>query len=181
VGFHLFTRIMRDGGQDGRFDRIRNSFPGMVAVFMAQATWVSLCLLPVMAVNSLPPSAFKTFTTITPMSLLGLSVWVFGLAYEMAADRQKTEWLRQRKEKKHSEEFLTKGMWSKSRYPNYFGEITLWSGVGIAAGGILSSQAAQMALGWTGWPAGRLLAWVIAATSPAFSYLVLVKVSPLST
>ena len=37
-------------GEDSRFQNIRNSPPKFLGAFMAQATWVSLCLLPVLAV-----------------------------------------------------------------------------------------------------------------------------------
>ena len=29
--------------------------------------------------------------------------------------------------------FISTGLWSRSRHPNYFGEITLWSGVSVIA------------------------------------------------
>ena len=37
--------------------------------------------------------------------------------------------MKAKKEKKHNEEFLTSGLWGKSRHPNYFGEIIIQFGM----------------------------------------------------
>lgn len=146
-------------------------------------------------VNSIPRSAFavsriKNVASGIPATvsakpyaaeLLGLAIFVFGLTFEVIADRQKSQWSKEKKEKKHSEEFLTRGLWSKSRHPNYFGEITLWSGIAIAASGLLLRQPSQMALGLSG-VSGKMLVAGLCAASPAFVSFLLLKVSgiPLS-
>ena len=144
---------------------------------MAQATWVSLCLLPVTAVNALPPSTFNGIPRYASTSILGLALFVFGFAFEVIADRQKSRWMEEKRAKKHSEEFLTRGLWSKSRHPNYFGEITLWTGLAVTAGGLIASTAGQRALGWSGNPTARVAALGLAAASPAFTTFLLTKVS----
>ena len=182
MGTFLFSRITADEGKDSRFDKIRGSPAKFFGAFMAQATWVSLVLLPVTALNSLPPATFNFVSRYAPTSIIGLALFVFGFGFEITADRQKSAWLKEKKEKKHSEEFLTRGLWGKSRHPNYFGEITLWTGQAITAAGLLASPAAQIALGWSGSPATRLGAVALAAASPAFTAFLLTKVSgiPLS-
>jgi steroid 5-alpha reductase family enzyme len=114
--------------------------------------------------------------------ILGLAIFVFGLTFEVIADRQKDAWVQGKKQKKHSEEFLTHGLWSKSRHPNYFGEATLWSGIAIAAAGLLVRQPAQAALGLSGGLGGQVLVAGMCAASPAFVSFLLLKVSgvPLS-
>ena len=195
MGSFLFKRITEDDGTDSRFDNIRTSPPKFYGAFFAQATWVSLCTLPVALVNSLPRSAFamsriQNVTSSIPAAvsakpyaaeLLGLAIFVFGLTFEVVADRQKSQWSKEKKEKKHSEEFLTRGLWSKSRHPNYFGELTLWSGIAIAASGLLLRQPAQSALGLGG-ASGKMLVAGMCAASPAFVAFLLTKVSgiPLS-
>lgn len=145
--------------------------------------------------NSLPRSAFalsrlsNVTTTIPPavsakpypLEILGLALFVFGLTFEVIADRQKSQWVQEKKEKKHSEEFLTRGLWAKSRHPNYFGEITLWSGLAIAAAGLLTRQPAQAGLGLSG-ASGKMLVAGMCAASPAFVTFLLTKISgiPLS-
>lgn len=179
MGTYLFKRISSDG-HDSRFDKIRTSPPKFYVAWFAQATWVSLCLLPVVLTNSLPKSAFGLFSGISAKpylsDILGLSLFVFGLMFEVAADRQKSQWSQERKEKKHSEEFLTRGLWSKSRHPNYFGEATLWSGIALTAAGLLVRSPAQAGLGLSSfW--GKVLVSGLCAASPAFVSFLLLKVS----
>jgi steroid 5-alpha reductase family enzyme len=187
---YLFTRISDDDGKDSRFDSIRTSPSKFYGAFFAQATWVSLCTMPVVLVNSLPRTAFVATGLSGALSarpyltdILGLALFVFGLAFEVTADRQKSKWVQEKKAKKHSEEFLTHGLWSKSRHPNYFGESTLWTGIAIAAAGLLVRQPAQAALGLSGLGAmGQVLVTGLCAASPAFVTFLLLKVSgvPLS-
>jgi steroid 5-alpha reductase family enzyme len=189
VGSYLYKRISSDEGKDSRFDSIRTSPPKFFVAFFAQATWVSLCTLPVVLVNSIPRTAYASslLSTSIPISpyatdLLGLAIFLFGLTFEITADRQKDAWVQAKKAKKHSEEFLTHGLWAKSRHPNYFGEATLWSGIALAAAGVLVRQPAQAALGLSSGWAGKMLVSGMCAASPAFVTFLLLKVSgvPLS-
>ena len=91
--------------------------------------------------------------------------------------------MQEKKTKKHSEEFLTRGLWSKSRHPNYFGESTLWTGIAVVAGGVLTRNAGQVGMGLAGMGiSGKALAAAMAGVSPAFVTFLLFKVSgiPLS-
>jgi steroid 5-alpha reductase family enzyme len=182
VGSFLFSRITSENGEDSRFEKIRSSPSKFAVAFFAQATWVSLVLLPVTALNALPPTTFATIPYFTPGTVAGIALWVIGFAFEVTADRQKSQWMKEKKEKKHEEDFLTRGLWSKSRHPNYFGEMTMWTGVAVTAGSILASGAGQKALGWSGSPVARLGALTLCAASPAFTTFLLTKVSgiPLS-
>lgn len=139
-------------------------------------------MLPVTALNSVPPTTFASIPFLTPGTILGVALWVFGFLFEVTADRQKNQWVKEKKEKKHSEDFLTRGLWSKSRHPNYFGEITMWTGLAVTSGSILASKAGQSALGLSGSPVARLGALALVGVSPAFTTFLLTKVSgiPLS-
>ena len=112
MGSYLFQRVLQEG-KDSRFDKMKKSPPKFFAAWMAQATWVSLCVLPVVAVNSVPVAAFAAIPAIQLTDVLGLSLWVGGFAFEVAADRQKAKWQKERKAKLHDEEFMTRGLWSK--------------------------------------------------------------------
>lgn len=204
VGTYLFSRISSDEGTDSRFDVIRTSPPKFLGAFFAQATWVSLCvriptspkpitsqstrtnftqLMPVLAVNSLPASLFSTLpAAIGVTDILGALLFLGGFSFEVTADRQKNKWVQEKKTKKHNEEFLTRGLWSKSRHPNYFGEVTLWTGVATLAAGVLMSNVGQTGIGLAGGPLGIVTALAMAGVSPAFVALLLFKVSgiPLS-
>jgi len=76
----------------------------------------------------------------TPLGLLdGLAtlVTVGGIYLEARADQ---ELARFRRTPHAPEEFLRTGLWSRSRHPNYFGEMSFWTGLflfGLAAGGPL--------------------------------------------
>ena len=87
-------------GEDSRFKNIRNSPPKFLVAFFAQATWVSLCLLPVIAVNSLPASTFAALGgAVSITDVLGVLLYVGGLSFEATADRQKSKWVQEKKRK----------------------------------------------------------------------------------
>lgn len=177
LGTFLFSRITAEDGKDSRFDGIRPSLPKFFGAFMAQATWVSLCLLPVLALNSIPVSAFASLPGIVGLTdILGLVLYVGGITFEATADRQKSAWMEEKKAKKHSEEFLTRGLWGKSRHPNYFGEVTLWSGIATASAGVLASGPGLAAMGLSGGLGGTLAALAMAGVSPGFVSFLLFKV-----
>ncbi|KAI9678839.1 MAG: hypothetical protein M1817_005899 [Caeruleum heppii] len=176
LGTFLFQRVVKDGS-DSRFDEIKKSPPQFLGAFFAQATWVSLCLLPVMAVNAIPSGALATLPRLMVTDVLGLLLFTGGITLEVAADRQKNQWVQEKRDKKHSEDFLTRGLWSKSRHPNYFGESTLWTGIAVLAGGVMASNAGQIGMGLSGSPLARVGALGMAAISPAFVTFLLFKVS----
>ena len=176
LGSFLFSRITAEDGRDSRFDNIRGSPPKFFGAFMIQAAWVSCCLLPVLAVNSIPATALAALPVLTLTDVLGLLLYVGGLSFETLADHQKSQWMKEKKEKKHSEEFLTRGLWAKSRHPNYFGESTLWTGVATAAAGVMVSGVGQAGMGLSGSAGARLGALAMAGLSPAFVTFLLLKV-----
>lgn len=113
MGTFLFNRILQSG-TDSRFDEFKKSPPKFFAVWMAQATWCSLITLPVVALNSVPAATLaKSLPGVKITDVLGIALWVGGFAFEVAADRQKSAWLKEKREKKHSEEFMTRGLWQR--------------------------------------------------------------------
>ena len=54
--------------------------------------------------------------------------WIFGFSIEVIADNQKSKF---RLDEKNRNMFINEGLWSRSRHPNYFGEIMLWTGITI--------------------------------------------------
>jgi steroid 5-alpha reductase family enzyme len=139
--------------------------------------------VPVLALNSLPAAVLSSLPFFRATDLLGLSLYAGGLALEVAADLQKSAWVAAKRRKEHDEDFLTAGLWRRSRHPNYFGECTLWTGVALVAAGVLASDAGVVGMGLSrpGIP-GRLLAIGLCAVSPAFVTFLLLKISgvPLS-
>ncbi|GAB7363751.1 hypothetical protein MBLNU230_g4319t1 [Neophaeotheca triangularis] len=177
LGSFLYARITAENGQDSRFEGIREKPAKFFGVFCAQAVWVSLCLMPVLAVNSIPASALAALPTVMMSDVAGLALFVGGMSFEATADRQKNQWLQEKREKRHNEDFLTRGLWGKSRHPNYFGESTLWTGIATAAAGVLLREVGQAGMGLSGSTAARAGALAMCAVSPAFVTFLLLKVS----
>lgn len=125
LGSFLFRRIRADGGVDGRFDRIRANPLRLFETWTLQGLWVSLTALAAWtAITSVDESPFGVLTVI------GLVVWVVGFAIEVRADSEKSAF---KKDPANDGRFISTGIWAWSRHPNYFGEITLWTGMALIA------------------------------------------------
>ena len=61
---------------------------------------------------------------------MGVALWLIGFVIEVAADQQKKAF---KENPENKDKFITGGLWSWSRHPNYFGEIVLWLGVTVVA------------------------------------------------
>lgn len=150
LGTFLFQRVL-EAGKDSRFDEIKKSFPRFLNTWMLQGLWVSLTLAAALAAI--------TTTERKPLgwfALVGLLIWLLGFGIEAIADAQKSRF---RAKEENKGKFIDTGLWSWSRHPNYFGEITLWFGVAIIALPILR--------GWQ---------WVT-LISPVFVTLLITRVS----
>jgi steroid 5-alpha reductase family enzyme len=124
LGTFLFRRI-RKAGKDTRFDDVKPSFLRFLNTWTLQGLWVTFTLA----------AALAAITTTTRKQLdlfaaIGFLVWVFGFAFEVTADTQKSRF---RADPKNKGRFIHTGLWAWSRHPNYFGEIVLWVGVAIIA------------------------------------------------
>ena len=124
LGTFLFGRVSRSGADD-RFDEIKGSFPRFLAVWTIQGLWVSVTA----AAAWIAISASRQ-VDIDVFAVVGFLLWAAGLAVEVIADRQKSRF---RADPAHRGRFISTGLWSRSRHPNYFGEILLWIGVAVIA------------------------------------------------
>lgn len=59
------------------------------------------------------------------MEVVGLIIWIQGFMFEILADWQLARF---KKDATNKGKVMTKGVWSLSRHPNYYGEVTLWWG-----------------------------------------------------
>jgi len=150
LGSFLFNRIMQDG-KDDRFDDIKPNFLRFLNIWTLQGLWVTLTAAA--ALITITSSVRKELDY---FAYIGLAVWVIGFLIEVVADYQKRQF---KKNPANKGRFIQTGLWSKSRHPNYFGEIMLWTGVFIISIPVL--QGGQ---------------WV-AILSPIFVFLLLTKVS----
>ncbi|KAK1832059.1 hypothetical protein QBC39DRAFT_78851 [Podospora conica] len=174
----LFLRVLQKG-HDSRFDETKHK-PVRFAVFwLAELVWVLMCSMPVLVVNSLHPAAFKAGMGVPGLlrtDVVGFALFGFGLAVEVVADWQKSVWYGRRVRKEHDERFMTGGLFAWCRYPNYAGDITLWAGIAIVAGGVLAQGPIKAYLGWWGLP-GILKAVLLPACAPAFEAWALIRLS----
>ena len=150
LGSYLFRRV-RKAGKDSRFDAIKPSFPRFLNAWTLQGLWVSLTLAAALA--AITTTEHVGLGTVTA---IGLLVWVLGFGIEAPADAQKSRF---RADPANKGRFISTGLWAKSRHPNYFGEIVIWTGALVVAIPVLR--------GWD---------W-IALASPVFVALLLTKLS----
>lgn len=152
LGSFLFVRIHRSGSDD-RFDEIKVHPLSFLRVWIMQGLWVSITAAAAwIAIASAPAdrAAFDVFAGI------GIALWVIGMAIEVIADLQKTAF---KADPANRGRFIQSGLWSRSRHPNYFGEILAWVGVAVVAAPVFD--------GWQ---------W-IGLLSPIFVVLLLTRVS----
>ncbi len=150
LGSFLFMRV-RKAGKDGRFDEIKKKFFRFAFTWTLGGGWVFITMAAgLSAITSAEQKALGT------AAYIGIAIWATGFAIEVIADMQKTAF---RNAPENADRFITTGLWSKSRHPNYFGEITLWLGITLIAVPVLS-----------GWQYVTLI-------SPIFVAFLLTKVS----
>ena len=150
LGSFLFLRIRR-AGSDSRFDQIKTSPLRFFAVWTIQGLWVLLTAAAALAIITT-----SVRRDLGWLGYSGIVVWLVGFTIEVVADRQKSLFKR---DPGNEGRFIATGLWAWSRHPNYFGEITLWTGVALMAIPVLA--------GWQ---------WVV-LISPLFVTLLLTRVS----
>jgi len=116
-----------------------------------QGMWVFICSsAALVAISS------TSGVVINSLFFIGLIIFIFGFAVEVVADNQKSAF---RSIPENKDVFINEGLWARSRHPNYFGEISLWTGITVMA--ISTFEGMNF----------------LALFSPIFSYLLLVYVS----
>ena len=124
LGSFLFARVKRAGG-DSRFDPIKINFFRFLLTWTLSGTWVYVTMAAgLAAVTSAESIGLDAFFA------AGLALWLAGFAFEVTADTQKTRF---RADPANEGKFISSGLWSISRHPNYFGEIVLWIGIAVIA------------------------------------------------
>jgi len=152
LGIFLYKRIVK-AGEDSRFRDIKKSIPKFLMTWTLSALWVFLT-----TVNAITLIALNPLEPIGIFLIMGALLWLLGFGFEVIADRQKKHFSEQ---PKNEGRFITQGLWSVSRHPNYFGEIILWAGIAIISLPFLS--------GWQ----------FVTLVSPVFVFLLLTRISGL--
>ncbi|MBT8486181.1 MAG: DUF1295 domain-containing protein [Phycisphaerales bacterium] len=146
----LFLRISK-AGKDGRFDEIKTRPLSFLMAWTVQGLWVLITAAAALAVIT-----GGTREPLEVIGIAGIAVWAVGMIIEVVADRQKSAF---KSDPANKGKFINVGLWAWSRHPNYFGEITLWTGMAIVAVPVLS-----------GWQWATLI-------SPLFVAFLLIRVS----
>ena len=124
LGTFLFRRIHK-AGKDDRFDEIKPSFFRFLNVWTIQALWVTFTVAAALiAITSSTRKGLDGF------ALAGFFLWVCGFIIEATADTQKSRF---NANPENQGKFIHTGLWSRTRHPNYFGEIMLWVGIAVIA------------------------------------------------
>ena len=172
----LFYRVVTSERGDKRFDEMKRNPARFFVPWTIQGMWAfvtsiamvaqvttqgaSSSLIPRGEVGGLldgqNPTSLEHFFDFC--TILGITMWVVGFSLEVTADFQKLAFARNPANRGR---FISTGVWSWCRHPNYFGEITLWLGIFIM--GIRSYHDTQ---------------WVV-TVSPLFVTVLLLKVSGL--
>ena len=150
LGLFLLVRVFQVG-EDKRFHEVKTSFSRFLVWFSMSALWVFLT-----TANALTLILNNTSLIGDGYFFIGLIIWLIGFATEVTADEQKRRF---RNNAENNGQFITTGLWSISRHPNYFGEIMVWIGMAVISFPVL-----------TGWQ-------YITLISPLFVFLLLTRVS----
>lgn len=144
-------------GKDTRFDKIKKDYAAFMFAYVAQALWCFIGQLPIMISNSLEEEEQVRSPWRSPSEQIGRLLFLIGLVFETVSDAQKSAF---RAKIENHNEFIQSGLWAYSRHPNHFGEIVLWFGITLSCSELFKS--------WS-----NHVAWL----SPAFTYLLLTRVS----
>ncbi len=135
LGLFLFRRVRAEGG-DGRFDEIKRDARRFLVAWTLQGLWVFLTASAALAAIT-TVSRDAPAVALSARDGLGTALWVAGMTVEIVADSQKRRF---RRDPSNRGGFITSGLWSWSRHPNYFAEIVLWAGVAVVASAALEDR-----------------------------------------
>jgi steroid 5-alpha reductase family enzyme len=118
-------------GEDFRYQGFRARWGdrfwwvSLFTVFLLQAAFLFVVSLPIQAAG-----AGETPSTLGVLDWLGAGLWVFGFAFETIGDAQLARF---KADPENRGRVMDRGLWRYTRHPNYFGDATLWWGIGLIA------------------------------------------------
>jgi steroid 5-alpha reductase family enzyme len=132
-GLRLSIHIVRRNWgkpEDFRYAAMRRKWGHAVRVkafffvFMLQGLLMLVVSLPITVVFSSPARPLGA------LDVIGALVFGVGFVFETVGDRQLAAHL---SDPANKGRLMTRGLWATTRHPNYFGEATLWWGLGLIA------------------------------------------------
>ncbi len=113
----------------GRWFYLRSYFQ----VYLLQGLLLFLVVTPVLLINK------NSGSTLNALDFLGMGIWLIGFCFESIGDAQLKRFI---KDPANKGRLMQRGLWAYTRHPNYFGEVTQWWGLWLAA--------LSVPVGWVG-------------------------------
>lgn len=130
--------------QKGRVYFLLRSY---LQINLLQGLVILIVLLPFIISVSNPGTLVEGFVYV------GVVVFLFGLLYETIADLQLDAFIKRKKAGTESATLMTKGLFTFSRRPNYFGETLIWWGQAV--------MVLPFAFGWVAILSPLLITYVV--------------------
>lgn len=130
---YLFIRNFNKE-EDFRYKKFRikwqkqERIKSLVYIFILQSVISYVIALPIILTNLIANKDFG-IESILLVSIGGL-IFFIGFIFEVLADHSLQRF---KKDPNNKGKIMQKNVWKYSRHPNYFGEVTLWWGIGIAS------------------------------------------------
>lgn len=125
LAYYILRRVSSHP-EDRRYVELRKGWKGNVAVnaylriFLTQGILATIISIAVIHGN------FSDTKDIGSVAIIGGIIWLVGFLFESIADAQLKKFLA---DKDNKGKLMTKGLWSYTRHPNYFGEAAQWLGI----------------------------------------------------
>lgn len=155
LAWHIARRNLRPGKtEDKRYAAWRRAWGkwlvprSFLQIFMLQGLFMLLVSMPLHVAAAARGPAFGV------LDALGVVVWVSGFVFEAMGDRQLKTFLADPKNRGH---VMDRGLWAYTRHPNYFGEATMWWGIGILA--------LSVSQGWVALLGPLVITWLLTSVS----------------
>jgi len=135
-GLRLAVHIGRRNlgkGEDRRYAEMRERdgerfwFTSLYRVYLVQAVAMWIVSLPLQA-----GAALGAGHGLGPLDAVGGAVWLVGFAFESLGDLQLDRF---KADPANRGRVMDHGLWRYTRHPNYFGDATVWWGLGLVAVG----------------------------------------------
>jgi len=129
LAVHIYLRN-RGKGEDHRYQKWREEWGrhavirAYLQVFIFQGLLMIIISVPVTFIITFGQNPFGLFDAI------GVCIWLLGFTFEAVGDYQV---VRFKRDPANKGKLMTKGLWTYTRHPNYFGEVTLWWGMYLIA------------------------------------------------
>ncbi|MBW4061375.1 DUF1295 domain-containing protein [Candidatus Saccharibacteria bacterium] len=127
---HIFLRFIRKPDEDRRYAVMREGYVKHPVLLPYFKVFISQGLLALVITLPLTIACTTSDYYFGWLSGVGVFIWGIGFFFETLGDSQLMMFLGN---KRNKGKLMTTGLWSLTRHPNYFGEITQWWGIGIIA------------------------------------------------